>query len=67
LYGTSFVIYTFLIAKYDLGYIIPLTTAIVYVLIFIASFFIFNEVFTALKVIGIVLIVIGVALLNVKS
>jgi drug/metabolite transporter (DMT)-like permease len=67
LYGTSFVIYTFLIAKYDLGYIIPLTTAIVYVLIFTASFFIFNEVFTALKIIGIVLIVVGVLFLNIKS
>lgn len=64
LYGVSFLLYMYLISKHDLGYIIPLTTALVYVLIFFASFLIFNEVFTALKVGGIVLIVIGVLLLN---
>ena len=67
LYGTSFLLYTFLIAKYDLGYIIPLATALVYVVIFTASYFIFKESFGALKVIGILLIVAGVILLNIKS
>lgn len=67
LYGTSFMIYTYLISKYDLGYIIPLTTALVYVIIFVASFVIFKEVFTTLKIFGIVLIVTGLALLNLKT
>ena len=67
LYGTSFVLYMYLISKYDLGYIIPLTTALVYILIFTASFFVFNEAFTAIKVAGIALIVIGLVLLNLKS
>lgn len=67
LYGASFLIYTYLISKYDLGYIIPLTTALVYVVIFGASFFIFNESFTPLKILAISLIVIGASLLNVKS
>lgn len=66
-YGISFVLYTYLIAKYDLGYIVPLTTALVYVLIFTASYFIFDEVFTAFKIAGIVLIVSGLALLNVNK
>ena len=57
----------YLISKFDLGYIIPLTTALVYVLIFFASFVIFKEAFTALKIVGIVLIVIGVLLLNLKK
>lgn len=66
LYGTSFVIYTYLISKYDLGYIIPLTTALVYIIIFTASYFIFKEVFTATKILGIALIVTGLVFLNLK-
>lgn len=64
LYGISFLIYTFLISRYDLGYIIPLTTAFVYIVIFTASAFIFNEIFTATKIIGIALIVVGLVFLN---
>ena len=66
LYGLSFLLYMYLISKFDLGYIIPLTTALVYILIFLASFVIFKEAFTALKIAGIVFIVIGVALLNIN-
>jgi drug/metabolite transporter (DMT)-like permease len=67
LYGTSFLIYTYLISKYDLGYIIPLATAFVYVAIVTASYFIFHEIFTTAKILGIVLIVIGLVLLNLKK
>jgi drug/metabolite transporter (DMT)-like permease len=66
LYGLSFLVYTYLISKYDLGYIIPLVTAFVYVVIFVASYFIFNETFTAVKISGIALILIGLVLLNLK-
>jgi len=64
LYGLSFILYIYLISKFDLGYIIPLTTALVYILIFTASFIIFKEPFTALKVVAIGLIISGVILLN---
>ena len=67
LYGASFILYTYLISKFDLGYIIPLTTACVYVLIFAASFIVFNEQFNALKIGGIIFILIGLTLLNLKS
>lgn len=66
LYGTSFLLYTYLISKFDLGYIIPLTTALVYILIFTASAFIFNENFTVFKLAGIALILGGVVLINIK-
>lgn len=65
-YGLSFVLYIYLVSKFDLGYIIPLTTALVYALIFTASFFIFHEVFTILKIAAISLIITGVILLNIK-
>lgn len=64
LYGLSFLTYMYLISKHDLGYIIPLTTALVYIVIFTASFLIFKEPFTALKVAAIVLIIGGVLLLS---
>lgn len=66
LYGLSFAVYIYLISKYDLGYIIPLATAFVYIVIFIASYFIFHEVFTLLKIVGISLIILGLVLLNIK-
>lgn len=67
LYGISFLIYTYLIAKYDLGYIVPLTTALVYIFVFTASYFIFHEVFTAAKIAGIILILGGLILLNTSK
>ena len=67
LYGLSFLLYLYLISKNDLGYIIPLTTALVYIVIFIASAVVFKEVFTVTKVIGITLIVIGLMALNIKG
>lgn len=67
LYGVSFLLYIYLISKFSLGYIIPLTTALVYVLIFVASFVIFKESFTATKVAAIALIICGLVLLNVSK
>jgi len=67
LYGISFLIYTYLVAKYDLGYIIPLATALVYVAIFIASFIIFKESFTLIKIIAIAFVLGGIILLNVSK
>ena len=67
LYGLSFILYIYLISKFDLGYIIPLAAAFVYILIFIASAIVFNEVFTVIKIVGISLILIGIILLSLKK
>lgn len=67
LYGTSFFLYTYLVSKNDLGYIIPLTTGIVYVMIFVASFVIFKETFDLQKIIAISLILLGVVLISIRS
>jgi len=66
-YGISFLLYILLISKFSLGFIVPLTTAMVYILVFIASFAIFKEPFTALKIAAIALIIGGVILLNIES
>ena len=67
LYGISFLTYMYLISKFDLGYIIPVAAAFVYILIFVASFFIFKETFTAFKILGIALIVSGLIIMNIKK
>lgn len=67
LYGLSFLLYIYLISKHDLGYIIPLTTGLVYAIIFVASYFVFHEVFTLVKILGIALIVAGLICLNVQK
>jgi uncharacterized membrane protein len=66
LYGLSFATYVYLISKNDLGYIIPLAAAFVYILIFISSAVFFNEVYTFTKLIGIGLIILGLVFLNLK-
>lgn len=64
LFGISFILYTYLISKYDLGYIIPLLTALVYILIFIASYFFFQEAITIVKICGVILILGGITMLS---
>ncbi len=67
LYGISFFLYMYLIAKNDLGYIIPIAAAMVYILVFTASYFIFKESFTPLKIGGIALIIVGLFILNFRA
>jgi small multidrug resistance pump len=66
MFGISFITYIYLISKNDLGYIIPLAAAFVYIIMFVGSAVIFKEVFTATKILGIALIVIGLIFLNLK-
>ena len=61
-YLCSFLMYMFLISKFDLTYIVPVTTGIVQVAIMI-----FKESVTVSKVVATGLILIGVILLNIKK
>lgn len=65
-YIISFLVYTIVITKFDLGLIIPLLSGIVNVLIFIVAILIFKESFTCYSIIGIMLISIGVVFMNLK-
>jgi drug/metabolite transporter (DMT)-like permease len=67
LYGLSFLTYMYLVATNDLGYIIPLAASFVYILLFIGSFFLFKEVFTLGKILGIVFILVGIVVLSVNK
>lgn len=66
-YIGSFLVYTFYIIKnFDLSYIFPVITGITQVLVIIAGIFIFKEQINAYAIGGIVLIIIGIMLLNIK-
>lgn len=66
-YLCSFFMYMFLISKFDLTYIVPVTTGIVQVATFVLAIMIFKEIVTVSKVVATGLILIGVILLNIKK
>ena len=66
-YICSFFMYMFLISKFDLTYIVPVTTGIVQVATFVLAIIIFKESVTVSKVVATGLILIGVILLNIKK
>lgn len=66
-YLCSFLMYMLLISKFDLTYIVPVTTGIVQVATFVLAIMIFKESVTISKVVATGLILMGVILLNIKK
>lgn len=64
MYGTSFILWTGIVAKNDLGYIVPITSAITNTITLILGILIFNENITIFKGMGILLATIGVMMMN---
>ncbi len=62
-YGISFILYTILLNKFDLSFISPLTVALVYILLMITSFLVFKEPFNTYKVMGCILILVGIIIM----
>ncbi|MEE1251355.1 MAG: hypothetical protein UHU19_19300 [Lachnospiraceae bacterium] len=65
-YGISFLMYTVIITKFDLGYISPILSGISNIGILLIAFFVFKEHFTMSSAIGAVLIIAGVMIMNFK-
>ena len=66
-YICSFLLYMFLISKFDMTYIVPLSTALTQIITFIFAVLLFKEVITVNKVIGTIFILIGVVLISIKK
>lgn len=66
-YVVSFLLYMYIVSKYNLSYIVPITQGIVYVGVFLASVFIFGDKNSALNICGIALVLAGIVLLNIKT
>ncbi|MDE6743538.1 MAG: hypothetical protein K2J95_06645 [Lachnospiraceae bacterium] len=63
-YGLSFLIYLYVISKFDLGVIIPIIGGVVNILILLVSYFILKESLSACSIIGAVIISIGIVIMN---
>lgn len=63
LFGTSFLLWIKVLTKNSLSYVYPMVS-LSYIIIVLASRFMFNEPFSSNKIIGIVAIIIGVFLIN---
>lgn len=63
-YILSFLIYLGLVSKYNLSYIVPITSGVIQIIILFASFFIFKETVEIKNIIGTALVIVGVFLIN---
>lgn len=66
-YICSFLIYTVVVSRFELGVVIPILSGIVNVVIFIVGITIFNEKFNIYSICGIFFICIGIILMNIKK
>lgn len=66
-YILSFLVFTSIVVKFDLSYIVPLTSGVVQVLTLISGFIIFKENISIKGIIGAVLIITGIVIMNVKG
>lgn len=65
-YIISFLLYTTVITKFNLSYIIPVLGGIVNILILLIGILLFHEEFTMFSVVGCICIVTGVVLMSLK-
>lgn len=66
-YICSFLLFTRIVIMFDLSYIIPICAAITQVLALIAAKIIFKEELSTTSLIGVIVIIIGIVLLNIKK
>ena len=63
LYGAAFVLYLYILSKYEVSYIAPITMSLIFVLLLLFSTWFLHESFTAKKAIGIVVVAAGIWLM----
>lgn len=65
-YASSFLLWTGIVVKNDLSFIVPFSSAIVNILSVVLGIYIFHESISIYKTIGILLAIFGVVLMNYK-
>lgn len=66
MYAISFIIWSNIIAKSDLTYIVPLSSAITNILSVIVGIFLFKESLSMMQIVGIVVATVGIVMMNFK-
>lgn len=65
-YLLSFILYMLILPKFNISYIMPLTSAVSYISIFILSAMILGEKITSNGIIGALVILVGIIIMNVR-
>ena len=65
-YILSFLLFTNIVVKFDLSYIMPITSGLIQVLTLLSGFFIFNEVISTKGIIGASLVICVIIVMNIK-
>ncbi len=66
-YIASFFLFTNIIVKFNLSYIMPITVGIIQVLTLLSGYLIFKEKLSVNGIIGIILVIIGIVIMNLKN
>jgi len=66
-YVVSFLLYLFLVSRFNLAFLYPLGAGIIYILILAATVFVFGQQLNPMSVIGGVLIIAGILLVNLSG
>lgn len=66
-YIISFVLWIVLIQRFNLSYIYPITTGLAYFLVIASSIFVLKESISPLQWAGLLFILVGVILMNIKQ
>lgn len=66
-YIASFLIFTNIVVKFNLSYIVPITAGIVQVLTLLSGYIIFDEKKSINGIIGIALVIVGIVIMNIKE
>ncbi|MDR0407125.1 MAG: EamA family transporter [Holosporales bacterium] len=64
LFGMGSLIWTYLLTRLDISFIYPITASITYALLIFLGWYIFGETLSPLRILGIVIILIGVCLVS---
>ena len=66
-YILSFLLFTNIIVKFDLSYIMPISSGLVQVITLISGFVIFNEQIKVKGIIGAIIVILGIIIMNLKN
>lgn len=66
-YILSFFLFTNIVVKFNLSYIMPITSGLVQVITLISGFVIFNEEITIKGIIGAIVVIAGIIIMNIKG
>ena len=65
-YIASFLLFTNIVVKFNLSYIMPITSGLIQVFTLISGFLIFKETITIKGILGAFIIIIGIIVMNLK-